>query len=269
MTDFKTIFKKNTPIIGMIHLKALPGTPQYKHDVNFILDTALKEVQIYMKAGVDALLIENMNDVPYTKKNVGHEITAVMAMVANEVKKLSQLPCGIQILAAANEAAMAVALATGLDFIRAEGFVFGHLADEGYIDSNAAELLRYRKMLGSENIAVFTDIKKKHSSHAISVDVDVVETALAAQYFLSDGLVITGTSTAQESDINELEAIRYACNIPVLVGSGVTIDNVAKFMAVSDGIIVGSHFKKGGHWANDLDYDKVAEFMAVVNKIRN
>ena len=98
---------------------------------------------------------------------------------------------------------------------------------------------------------------------------DVVQTAIAAQYFLSDGLVITGTSTGHESDINELEAIRYACNIPVLVGSGVTIDNVEKYMAVSDGIIVGSHFKKAGHWANDLEYNKVAEFMDVVNKIRS
>jgi uncharacterized protein len=268
MTEFKTIFKKNKPIIGMIHLRALPGTPQYKHDVNFILDTALKEVQIYMKAGIDALAIENMHDVPYTKNNVGQEIVAVMTLVAREVKKMSQLPCGIQILAAANKAALAVAQAAGLDFIRAEGFVFGHLADEGYIDSNAAELLRYRKMIGAENIAVFTDVKKKHSSHAISEDVDVVETALAAQYFLSDGLVVTGTSTGHESDTNELEAIRYACNIPVLVGSGVTIDNVEKYMEVCDGMLVGSHFKKAGHWANDLEYNKIAEFMDVVNKFR-
>jgi uncharacterized protein len=268
MKVFKSIFKKNNSVLGMIHLQALPGTPKYNHDVNYILDSALKEVEIYKKAGIDGIIIENMHDVPYTKTEVGHEITSVMTLVGHEVKKLSNLPCGIQILAAANKASLAVAKAAGLDFIRAEGFVYGHLADEGYIDSDAAGLLRYRKMIDAEDIAVFTDIKKKHSSHAVTSDIDIVETALAAAYFLSDGVIITGSGTGKESQPEELEAVRYACKIPVIVGSGITIDNIEKYFPISDALIVGSHFKKGGYWANELDYEKTSRFMEAANKLR-
>jgi len=268
MKTLTSTFGIEKPIIGMIHLQALPGTPKYKHDVNFILDSALKEAQIYKDSGVDAIAIENMHDIPYLKNDVGHEISAVMTIVAHAVKKLSQLPCGIQILAAANKAALAVAKAANLDFIRAEGFVFGHLADEGYIDSNAAELLRYRKMIDAEDIAIFTDIKKKHSSHALTADLDIVETAKAAEYFLSDGLIVTGISTAQAVNLQELDAINYACKIPTIVGSGVTIDNVERYLTASDGLIVGSHFKKAGYWANDLETDKILRFMEVVHKLR-
>lgn len=269
MSLFKKCFGDSTPIIGMIHLKALPGTPKYNHDVNFIIDSALKETECYLKAGIDALAIENMNDIPYLKNQVGPEICATMTVVARAVKTLSQLPCGIQVLAAANHTALAVAQAANLDFIRAEGFVFGHLADEGYIDSNAAALLRYRKMIGAEHIAVFTDIKKKHSSHAISADVSLVETALAAEYFLSDGLILTGSSTGKEASLEELKSVRQASKSPILVGSGITIDNVKSYFPICNGMIVGSYFKKDGYWANELDQDKICRFMDYVHTLRN
>lgn len=111
----------------------------------------------------DAIMIENMHDLPYLNRHVGPEITAAMSVICNEVKKAAPLiPCGIQILSGANKEAMAVAKATGLDFIRAEGFVFSHVGDEGMFNSDAGELLRYRRMIDAENILVFTDIKKKH-----------------------------------------------------------------------------------------------------------
>jgi len=107
-------------------------------------------------------MIENMHDIPYLNTHVGPEITAAMTVIGYEVRKISELPCGIQILAAANTEALAVALAAGLQFVRVEGFVFAHVADEGLMNSCAGELLRYRKQIGAEHILVFTDIKKKH-----------------------------------------------------------------------------------------------------------
>ena len=181
MVKFKSIFKKQKPIIGMIHLKAMPGTPNFNDNINVIVDTALEELAIYKKAGIDAIAIENMHDIPYLKNDVGHEVSSLMSIVAYQIKKESNLPCGIQVLAAANKSALAIAKSANLDFIRAEGFVFGHLADEGYIDANAGELLRYRKQINADHIAVFTDIKKKHSSHAITTDIDIVATAKAAE----------------------------------------------------------------------------------------
>ncbi len=268
MGKFKSIFKVDKPIIGMIHLKALPGTPKFNNNINEIIDTALNEVEVYKKANIDALAIENMHDIPYLKNNVGHEISSIMSIIAHEVKKLSSLPCGIQVLSSANKAALAIAKNAGLDFIRAEGFVFGHVADEGYIDANAGELLRYRKSINADHIAVFTDIKKKHSSHAITTDVDIVETAKAAEYFLSDGLIVTGTSTGETANIDEISAIKKACKIPVIVGSGITLDNLAQYLSSSDALIVGSYFKKDGFWANDLEQNKIARFMDKVNSQR-
>jgi membrane complex biogenesis BtpA family protein len=207
MRKFDQIFRKKHPIIGMIHVLALPGTPLYKGSVQQIIDVATEEASIYKKAGIDAIMLENMHDVPYTKIHVGPEINSVMTLVAQIVKKETGLTMGIQILAGANQAALAVALASGLEFIRAEGFVFGHVADEGYIDSQAAELLRYRKMIGAESIAVFTDIKKKHSAHSITADVDLIDTAHAAEFFLSDGVIITGKQTGVSADVIELESV--------------------------------------------------------------
>ena len=103
-----------------------------------------------------------MHDVPYVKSKVGHEITAAMTAICQSVKDETRLPCGVQILSGANKEAIAVANAARLDFVRVEGFVFAHVADEGLMESCAGELLRYRKMIGADNILVFTDIKKKH-----------------------------------------------------------------------------------------------------------
>ena len=269
MEKFLKIFKRRQVIVGMIHLKALPGTPHYQNNDTEIIDSALQEAETYKKAGIDALAIENMHDVPYIKNDVGHEISAMMTVIGHEIKKTTSLPCGIQVLSSANRAALAVAKAASLDFIRAEGFVYGHVADEGYIDSCAGNLLRYRKQIHAENIAVFTDIKKKHSSHAVTADVSLVETAKTAEYFLSDGLIITGTSTGVEANLEEIQAVKKACNIPVMVGSGVTINNLENYLSLADALIVGSYFKEDGHWAAPLKYDKIKLFMDKVKKLRN
>jgi membrane complex biogenesis BtpA family protein len=144
-------FASRKPVIAMIHLGALPGTPASQGSVAEIEKLALREAKIFRAAGVHGLMLENMHDTPYLRSRVGPEIVAAMAIIARAVKfKQSQLPCGIQILAGANSEAMAVAHAAGLDFIRAEGFAFAHVADEGIIQSSAAELLRYRRHIGAD-----------------------------------------------------------------------------------------------------------------------
>src|SRR6185503_18865852 len=147
-----------------------------------LVELAAAEAEVYRAGGVDGLIIENMHDTPYTRGGVGPEIVGALAVIGREVKMLTRLPVGVQVLAAANLEAMAVAHAAGLDFIRAEGFVFAHVADEGIIESSAAKLLRSRKLIGAENVQVWTDVKKKHSSHAITADVDIGETAHAVEF---------------------------------------------------------------------------------------
>lgn len=260
------ILKLYKPIIGMIHVQALPGTPAYGGSVSAIIDHALAEARTYQQAGIDALALENMHDVPYLKRTVGPEITSLMAVIAAAVKAETQLPCGLQILAGANQAALGAALAAGLDFIRAEGFVFGHLGDEGLFDADAGSLLRYRRQIGAEHIQIFTDIKKKHSAHALTADIDLLETARTAAYFRSDGLLITGGSTGYPADLEALRALQGIVSIPILVGSGLTADNIAQYLPLADAFIVGSWFKKGGHWMGALDPGRVRQFMGRVQQ---
>ncbi len=252
----------------MIHVDPLPGTPKFNSAMPEIIAKAKAEARLYQEAGLDALAIENMHDIPYLNKTVGPEIVAAMAVVGYEVKNVTGLPCGVQVLAGANKEALAVAVAGGLDFIRAEGFIFGHVADEGYIDACAGEVLRYRRQIGAEHILVLTDIKKKHSAHAVTADVDIVETAHAAEFFLSDGVIVTGVATGQEASLEEVQRVKAAVQIPVLVGSGVTVENVERYLAVADALIIGSYFKQGGHWTQGVEVERVKRFMEQVNKLR-
>ncbi|XP_053843389.1 uncharacterized protein F13E9.13, mitochondrial-like isoform X2 [Vidua macroura] len=149
-------------VVGMVHVGALPGTPRSSLPLTQIIDQACQEAEVYKDAGVDGLILENMRDVPYTVRP-GPEVTAAVAVLGAAVRQSCPcVPLGVQVLCAANQQALAIALAAGPDFIRAEGFVFSHVADEGIINACAGDLLRYRKHIGADNILIFADIKKKH-----------------------------------------------------------------------------------------------------------
>jgi len=268
MSNFKKLFNIQCPVIGMIHLQPLPGTPKNKVSPKEIIAKALEEAQIFIDHGIDGLMIENMHDVPYLKKELGPEVISLMSIIGYEIKHRSQLPCGIQILSSANQAALASAHAANMDFIRAEGFVYGHLADEGYIESCAGDLLRYRKQIGAENICILTDIKKKHSSHAITSDISLEETAKISEFFLSDGIIVTGPHTGVAANKDEIVSVRKITELPIIAGSGVTISNMDHFYPVCDALLVGSYFKKDGHWANDVDAKRVESFMNQMKELR-
>ena len=239
-------------LIGVLHVGALPGTPSASDTIEHLIQSALVEAQIYRSAGFTALALENTHDRPYLKAGAGPEITAAMTAVAREVRRETGLPLGIQVLAAANREAIAIAHASGADFVRVEGFVFAHVADEGVIESCAGELLRYRRAIGAERVLVFADVKKKHSAHAITADVSLVETAKAAEFFLADGVIITGAATGTPASTDEVRDAAAAVSLPVLVGSGITPENLGRFPA-AHGFIVGSSVKQGGLWSNPLD----------------
>jgi membrane complex biogenesis BtpA family protein len=260
--------KLNKTIIGMVHVEALPGTPRNSKSVNEIVAEAFRDAVVLAEGGVDAIMIENMHDRPYLNRNAGPEIISAMTAVAVELRRNFGLPLGIQILAGANKAALATAIAAGFDFIRAEGFVFGHLADEGWMNSDAGELLRYRKQIGAEQIKVFTDIKKKHSAHAVSADVSVAETAKAAAFFLSDGVIVTGTATAEKASVDEVKAVKHAVKIPVIIGSGIDAGNIHEYWDFADAFIVGSSLKTDGRWENKVDKTRVETLMQKVTRLK-
>lgn len=233
-----------------------------------IVAAACREAEALAESGVDALLIENMHDRPYLRAKVGPEVVSAMTAAACVIQREVALPCGVQVLAGANEEALAVALGAGLDFIRAEGFVFAHVADEGIIEGCAGRLLRARRAWGAENVRIFCDIKKKHSSHAITADVSLAATAKAVEFFCGDGVIVTGAATGEAVEIEDLKAAAGATRLPVLVGSGATLENMEALFPYASALIVGSYFKQGGSWEGAVDTGRVREFTARMRALR-
>ncbi len=250
------IFGVERALIGVVHLEPLPGTPGSATSVDRIATKAAEEARRYAEAGYDGLIIENMGDRPYLLRSVGPEIVAAMTAAGQAVRSAVDLPLGAQVLAGANREALAVAHAIDGSFVRVEGFVFAHVADEGIIESDAGRLLRYRRTIGADDIRIFADVKKKHSSHALTGDVGLAETAEAAEFFLADGVVVTGTSTGRPADAADVAAVADRVSIPTLVGSGVNPDNVTDYRR-AEALIVGSFVKRGGLWSNALDPDRL------------
>lgn len=264
MTDMPTkLVWPAKAMIGMVHVPALPGTAAASLTVDEIVNHSVAEATAIASSGFDAVLIENMHDRPYLLGAVGPEITAAMTAVVCAIRGVVDLPLGVQVLAGANREALAVALAGGADFIRAEGFVFSHVADEGqFTTADAGPLLRYRRAIGAERVAVIADVKKKHASHALTADVDLADTARAAQFFGADGVVITGTSTGRPADPDDVRHAKGTVDIPVIVGSGVNPEDLPALWPHADAFIVGSYIKRDGDWRNPLDPRRIDALLA-------
>ena len=196
---FAEIFAAPRALIGMVHVGALPGSPRAHLEVEQLVEHAVAEARAYRDAGFTAIAIENMHDRPYMKGGVGPEVTAAMAVIGREIRRETGLTLGVQVLAGANREALAVAHAIGAAFVRVEGFVFAHVADEGLIQASAGELLRYRRAIDAEGVRVFADIKKKHSAHAITADVSLAETARAAEFFLADAVIMARNASGSSA----------------------------------------------------------------------
>jgi membrane complex biogenesis BtpA family protein len=209
-----------------------------------------------------------MHDAPYLRGGVGPEIVASMTCVGLAVREATgDTPIGLQVLAAANCEAIAIAQAIGARFVRVENFVYSHVADEGLMaEASAGPLLRFRKRIGAEDITIFADIKKKHAAHAMTGDVSLAEMASAAAFSGADGVIVTGASTGAATSLTDIRAAKSGSHLPVLVGSGANTDTIQALLQHADGVIVGSALKVGGKWANEMDYDAVKRLAKSVRK---
>jgi membrane complex biogenesis BtpA family protein len=249
--------KNKCAFIGMIHLRALPGTPDNTLKMPEILDAALRDAETLSKGGCDALLVENMADLPYLNGHVGPEIVSAMAIAVDRVVQNFDLPVGVQVLAGANQEAMGVATCGGAQFIRAEAFAYAHIADEGMMNASAAEVLRLRKHINS-SVKVWADVQKKHSCHAITSDAKLSDLAHGFAFCGADALIVTGVSTGCEAHIEDVAQVRPA-GLPVIIGSGITAGNAAKFGQAADGLIVGTSIKIDGNWRNPVELKRVQD----------
>jgi len=264
------IFNKPMVVIGVVHCPPFPGTPRHRGaSVQAICDAALKDARAYAEGGVDALIIENHGDVPFLRPDdIGPETAAFMTAVTARAIAETGLPTGINILANAPIHALAVAAASGAQFVRVNQWANAYVANEGLLDGDAARALRYRHMLDADHIAIFADSHVKHGAHAITADRPVEELTRDLAFFDADVVIATGHRTGDSVRAEELAAIDDATALPVIVGSGVTLDNVASLHPRARGVIIGSSLKEGGTWENPVAPDRVRAFMAEVARLR-
>jgi membrane complex biogenesis BtpA family protein len=174
------------------------------------------------------------------------------------------LPVGINVLANGVECSLAVAKAAGAVFVRSNQWVNAYVANEGFVEGAAPKAARYRTLLQATEVKFFTDVHVKHGSHAIVADRSLEEQTLDAEFFDADVLIATGQRTGGETDIRELEAIKEVASLPVIIGSGLSVENARKILSIADGAIVASSLKEQGRWWNPVSTERVRRLMEVV-----
>jgi membrane complex biogenesis BtpA family protein len=249
-------------LVGMVHLLPLPGSPRWAGDMGAVLDAARRDAERLIEGGCDALLVENMGDLPYLRGRVHPETVAAAALATGAVAAMGA-PVGVQLLAGANREALGVAVASGASFLRVEAFAYAHVADEGWLDACAGELLRARSGLRA-GVAIWADVRKKHAAHAVTADLSLADVAKGAAFCGADALIVTGASTGETTDPGDVEAAREA-GLPVVVGSGVTDRDAGSLATMADALIVGSWVKEDGDWRRPVSVDRVRRLREVMD----
>jgi len=263
------IFHTSKPLIGMIHLLPLPGSPRYNgHGISEAMDAAVRDAKALQKGGIDGLLMENYGDLPFKPTPTDPETVASMTAVGQEISRQVGLPIGVNVLRNGALAALAIAHVIRARFIRVNVFSESLMTDQGVIDACAHDLMRFRKQLGASDVAVCADVRSKHAAPLTSRPVE--ESARDAAYRgIADGLVVTGLHTGAEPDKDQLHRIRVNVpDRPILIGSGLTRRNAAKLLRDADGAIVGTYLKENGIVEKPVDEIRVKELVRAIARLR-
>jgi membrane complex biogenesis BtpA family protein len=245
MATFREIFGPGKPLIGMVHLQALPGAPRYCGDLDAIERRAVNEARILKEEGFDGIVVENFGDVPFFPGSVDAATVATMTRMVLKIREATGLPLGVNVLRNDATAAMAIALATEAEFIRTNVHIGATVTDQGLIQGRAHETVRDNLRLGAKK-AIFADVLVKHGTplgdrDPAQVARDTVERGLA------DAVLVTGAATGSAVDPDLLTIVRQAVpDTPLLIASGLTPRNARKLLPLSDGAIVGTALKRGG-----------------------
>lgn len=255
-------------LAAMIAVRALPGAPLYKGDDDWVVKKAINDLKAYKKVGVDSVILENDHDLPYIKESIPQKAFDLYTKTAKEVRKMFDGPIGIQVMEGNHMQALDIAGMADLDYLRVEAYVFAHIGGAGIIEGCAGKLLRKRKELNLEHIKVFADVKKKHCSHGLTTDLTIEDEIHQAEFFLVDGVIVTSKFTGIKPDQNDLIKAKSATNLPVLIGSGMTPENIKDYISLADGFIVGSTFRKEGKFLGETDPKRIKKFMDSFNRER-
>jgi len=255
-------FDCDKPFVGMIHLPPLPGSVHYNGEgIAPILDAVLQDLASLETGGADAALVENLRDAPLPK-TAAKETIAAMTVVVQEIARKARIPVGVNVLRNDAEAALAIAAATGASFIRVNVFCGVAFSDQGLIEGQARAVLELRKRLGCD-AKILADVHVKHAAHPTTIE----EAAVDATRNHPDGLVVSGIGTGKRTAPEDLQAVKQVTALPVFVGSGVRIDNLAT-VREADGFIVGTSLKEGGVLEGPIDPQRVRALAEAIAGLR-
>ena len=265
--NFRRVFGDRKPVIGMVHLGALPGSPLHDraHGIDGLVEDAAKDLAALQAAGFDAVLFGNENDRPY-ELDVDRASTAAMACVIGRLRDRIDVPFGVNLLWDPIST-IAVAAATGADFVR-EVFTGSYASDMGPWNPDAGKAMRYRDRLGRTDLAMLYNVS---AEFAWSLDRRSLPDRARSAVFSStpDAVLVSGRITGEAAAISDLEAVKAALpKTPVLANTGVRHDTVADVMRAADGCIVGSSLKFDGDTWNAVDPARADEFMRLARAAR-
>ncbi len=261
----KTLFAKHHKLlIGVVHLQPLPGAPRWRGNMESVIEFAVNDARAYERGGAHAVFIENFGDVPFTKGSIAPETLAAMAAAGRAIRQAVDLPIGFNVLR--NDARAALALCAVCDgaFIRVNIHTGAMLTDQGLIEGNAYETLRYRQRV-CPGAQIFADV---HVKHAVPLGNWSIEDAArdTVERGLADALIVSGAGTGLQADLADVERVRRtAPTTRILLGSGTTLANVRAFLPAADGFIVGSSLKLGGKLSNPIDPKRVAALARAIS----
>ena len=259
------IFKTPNPIIGVVHLLPLPTSPRWGGSLKAVINRAEQEVTALASGGVDGVIVENFFDAPFTKNQVDPAVVSAMTLIVQRLMNLVTLPVGINVLRNDAQSALAIATCVHAQFIRVNVLTGIMATDQGLIEGQAHQLLRYRRELGSD-VKILADVLVKHARPLGSPNLTtaVQETI---QRGLADGVILSGWATGSPPTLEDLELASAAANgTPVFIGSGANWENISTLMQAADGAIVSSSLKRRGRIEQPIDPIRVSQFVEAARR---
>lgn len=263
--DLKQIFKTANPVIGVIHLLPLPTSPRWEGSLQAVVDRAEQEATALASGGVDGIIVENFFDAPFVKDSVDPAVVSAISLVVQRLKNLVTLPIGINVLRNDARSAMAIATCVQAQFIRVNVLTGVMATDQGLIEGQAHQLLRYRRELGSD-VKIFADVLVKHarplgSPNLTTAVQETIERGLA------DSVILSGWTTGRPPSLEDLELASAAANgTPVFIGSGASWENIPQLIQAADGVIVSSSLKRRGRIEQAIDPIRVSQFVEAMHR---
>ena len=263
--DLKPIFKTSNPIIGVVHLLPLPTSARWGGNLNAVMDRAAREATALASGGVDGIIIENFFDAPFTNAQVDPAVVSAMTLIVHRLMNLVTLPIGINVLRNDARSGLAIAACVGAKFVRVNVLTGVMVTDQGTIEGQAHQLLRYRRELGSD-VKILADVLVKHA-HPLGSDNLTVTVRETLERGLADGVILSGPATGSPPSLEDLKLATEAANgKPVFIGSGANWENIGTLMQAANGAIVSSSLKRRGDIEKPIDPIRVSQFVEAMRR---